>query len=160
MDPRKAVLEALVTTLGEEEAILAELLRLADRMRDALIASDIALLDEAARCMAEAGDRLDQVERDREQFVSGLGDSPLSFGAAIVLADELGVRSLGDCRRRLAGLALDLQQAQERNAQLVLGAVRMRERWFNILAGMIAPTYSARGRQNASASRRFVSKSA
>ncbi len=160
MDDRKAILEALVTTLGQEEAILAELLRLADQMRDALIASDLPLLDEAVRRMGEEGDTLDQLELDRERLVSALGERPLSFDAAITLADSLGVPALGHCRSRLAHLASGLQEAQERNAQLVLGAVRLRERWFNILAGMIAPTYGARGRQNVSASRRFVSKSA
>ena len=160
MDSRRPALEALVTLLGQEEATLAELLRLADRMRDALIASDFALLDEAVRSMSDAGDNLDDLERDRERIVSGLADGALSIDATIALADELGVPALSDRRSRVAALALDLQQAQERNAQLVLGAVRLRERWVNILAGMVAPTYGARGRQNVAASRRFVSKSA
>jgi len=160
MDPRKPVLEALVATLGREETTLAQLLHLADRMRDALIGSDFALLDETVHSMSEAGDNLDGLERDRECVVAGLAEGALSFDAAIALADAVGVPALRDRRSRIAALALDLQQAQERNAQLVLGAVRLRERWVNILAGMVAPTYGARGRQNVAASRRLVSKSA
>lgn len=160
MDARRAPLESLTALMSREEAVLGDLLRLADQMRDALITSDFALLEAAGNRMREAGELLDSLEGERESLMTSSGFEPASLEGAVALANQLGLPALESSRTRLAGIALSLEQAQERNARLVLGAVRLRERWFNILAGMISPTYGAGGRQNPSPGRRFVSKSA
>ncbi len=160
MDPRAPLLETLVVTLEQEEAVLSGLLDLAGQMRGALIASDFSLLDDTSRGMGEAAEHLDRLEHQRDQLAVGVGESRQQFASVIALADSLGISALGHLQSRLERLALDLRHAQERNAGLILGAVRLREHWFNILAGMIAPTYGSRGRQNVQPARRFVSKSA
>lgn len=160
MDSPIPLLEALAGVLAREEAALTELLRQADATRDALIASDFAALESANRSMQSSTSELLRLGRERETLLVSFGGPGATLNDALALASELGLSLLEVRRQRLAATASLLQQAQERNARLVLGAVRLRERWFNMLAGMISPTYGSAGRQNPAASRRFVSKTA
>lgn len=160
MDSRLPVLESLAAQLTREESVLNDLLRSAEKMRDALIASDFALLEDVNAAMQSSAAELAQLEEARQALLASLQDPPATVDQAFALASELGLAGLSATRSRLAGTALSLQQAQERNARLVLGAVRLRERWFNMLAGMVSPTYGAGGRQNPASGRRFVSRSA
>ncbi len=160
MDSRLPVLESLAAQLTREESVLNDLLRSAEKMRDALIASDFALLEDVNAAMQSSASELEQLEEVRQALLASLQDPPATLDQAFALAAGLGLVGLSACRSRLASAALSLQQAQERNARLVLGAVRLRERWFNMLAGMVSPTYGAGGRQNPAPGRRFVSKSA
>lgn len=160
MDARLSALESLAVALGEEEAVLARLLRLTDAMRDALIAADFDRLDEASNAMQAAAAEIVRLGRERDGLLAAIGGAGATLSEVLSVAASLGITALDSRRQRLVSAALSLQQAQERNARLVLGAVRLRERWFNMLAGMVSPTYGAGGRQNPAPGRRFVSKSA
>ncbi len=151
-------LQPLRDVLLREEVLLRQLLQAADQMRDALINSDFALLEAASQTMREAGDELDQVENERQSALEAAA-AP-SIDAALATTTAPARQDLEALVDRLRGTALDLRVAQERNAQLILGAARLRDRWYNLLVGMAAPTYGATGRQRAAAGRRFVSKSA
>lgn len=160
MDQRVETLEGLRAVLHREEAVLADLLRSADMMRDALIASDFALLDSASKRMDAAGDDLETLEQERDELVEALGEGVKSLHDVVRIAETIGMAGFDRARERLAGAAFTLKEAQERNASLILGAARLRERWFNLLAGMASPTYGAGGRQQMRQRRGFVSKSA
>lgn len=160
MDSRLPALESLAAQLTLEESVLNDLLRSAEKMRDALIASDFALLEDVNAGMQSSASELERLEEARQALLTSLQDPPATLEEAFAFASELGLPALAASRARLASAALSLQQAQERNARLVLGAVRLRERWFNMLAGMVSPTYGSGGRQTPAPGRRLVSKSA
>ena len=140
-------LEALLKVLLEQEQLLTTLLSLANEEQLALIHSDFPALEAvSARMLAVAAD-MEQVDRARDAIVHEL-DAGDTLAKIEELADNLGMRRLGRARVRLQALASLLRDAQEANARLILDAVRVRERWFGLLAGMGQSTYGSAGRQS------------
>lgn len=161
MDPRTETLWRLKDVLELEEAVLSNLVREADRMRDGLIANDLETLQDATSRMDALSEDLGGLEQEREHLVECLGTAPISLNELCSLAETLGITGLSRARQRLAAAAANLQDAQERNARLVLGATRIQERWIRLIAGQAGGnTYGSTGAQHHDPRRGFVSKSA
>lgn len=155
-----ALLDELLQTLLEEEATLSKLLGLALEEQEALVESDFDAIDSVSAQMAEVAGVLESLEQRREQLMESVGQAGCTFEELAALADNHGVGGFSEARTRLAVAARELREAQECNANLIMGAMRLRERWLGLLAGMEAPTYGAGGRQELSQGRGFVSRSA
>jgi hypothetical protein len=159
-DARRTALAALWDVLGREEALLGDLLRHADAMRDALISSDYLALAAVTDEMTAGAERMEALEQERDELVASLGLDDASLHAVAALADTLGMKGFATVRQRLARAAAALHEAQERNAGLILGAARIRQRWFALLAGRSSPTYGSGGRHGQAHQAGFVSRSA
>lgn len=161
MDPRKATLEQLLQTLIDEEHVLAELVSLATDEQNALVLADHAAIQAVSAVLQTVAAGLEGLEKQRESLLSSIDGGCSTLSDLLPLARTLGVTGFAEAQTRLRARATELRQAQERNARLILGALRLRERWFNLLGGVgRASTYGAAGRQDAGLRRGFVSRSA
>ena len=141
-------LESLLKVLLEQEQQLASLLALAKEEQLALIHSDFPTLEDVSARMHAVVLEMEQTDAARDAIVDELGAGD-TLAQIQELADNLGIRRLGRARARLQALTARLRDAQEANARLILDAVRVRERWFGLLAGMGQSTYGPAGRQSA-----------
>ncbi|MBI5948343.1 MAG: flagellar protein FlgN [Chloroflexi bacterium] len=153
-------LESLHTVLLEEERELALLVALALEEQEALILSDAEAVTAVSTRMLSAAGRMEAIEARREAILAEAGYAGSTLTNILPVAAESGMTTLADSRDRLVSLASDLRDAQERNARLILGALRIRERWANMLASMGAPTYAASGRAAPRDGSTYLSKSA
>jgi len=158
-DARIADLEQLLDLFGRQETAIAELVHLALREQKALIHSDYAAIHEISDQMLAVAATIDRLDGERAELTSRLGN-PESLDELLPLADSLGIEGFGEARERLLSEATDLRRAQEQNASLILNAVRLRERWLALVAGMAAPTYGAAGQQELHRGRGLMSRSA
>jgi hypothetical protein len=153
--------ERLLPLLLAEEQTLNALLDAAARLGNALIASDhegtLRISDELTNLAAG----MDRIERDRTAVVASLGfDAGAALSEIAEAAFVHGNVAVDAVRERLLARATELQAIQERNAALVISAVRLRDRWVNLLAGMMTGTYGSGGRAEMHQDRRIVSRSA
>ncbi len=153
--------EALVEAIRDTgfDAELPAPGRTAMEEQEALIRSDYAAIEAVSGRMQEVADGMDRLEARRSAIVTELGAGE-TLEELLPLAETHGMAAFAPLRERLLAEALQLREAQERNARLILSAVKLRERWYALLAGMSAPTYGAEGRQELRGSRGLVSKSA
>jgi len=159
MDDRADLLEALLAVLLEQEATLGRLVGLALDEQRALVHSDYAAVERVAGELQAAANLLDAHERRRDALIAALGN-PETLGDLVPLAEQDGVAGFAEARLRLMSSASALRAAQEQNARLIIDAVRLRERWYGLLAGIASPTYGARGRQDLGPGRGLISRSA
>src|SRR5262249_24875351 len=136
-----------------------ELVCLALDEQRALIESDYEAILRLSTEQTVVADRIDQLDTVREALVTEL-DHGDTLQQIRTLADSLGMDGFEAMRERLYVRALELRQAQEMNAQLILNAVKLKERWYAMLAGMASSTYGAAGKQELRPSRGIVSRSA
>lgn len=139
-----------VERLDASEELLASLERLVAASRDleaALLRSDIASVERATAAMETALDGIDQL---------------LSRGAALLEGGHAGADTLGMEPRheRLDELLRALRDQQERNAQLVLGALRLRRHWRRLLAALTPTTYGPDGTPELRSGRQLLSRKA
>ena len=158
MTPQDALRE-LLAILEEEESSIVTLLELASAEHSALLASDFPRLDDVTAKMLRLAERLESAEERRSQLLRSLGIPGAGLTEVAELAEGYGMNEFGDAKVRLLDASMQLQDAQEQNARLVLSAARMRERWLAMLTRMANPTYTADG-ANGDQGYRFVSKSA
>lgn len=156
--PRE-LLESLLGVLLRQEEALGGLVRLAFLERDALVRADTEAITRLSAEMIDVAHAIDALDTERKAIVHQLG-AGLALEALLPLADDLDVPGLKATRERLLAQAAALREAQETNARLILSAVKLRERWYGMLAGLAAPTYGASGRQEVRQGRDLVSKSA
>jgi hypothetical protein len=161
MDGEPSRFESLLPLLLGEEQTLNALVDAAGRLGHALVVPDydaILLISEELTALSAGMERL---ERNRVALTGELGFAAEAALSAIADAAEAeGTTVLRVIRERMLARARELQTIQERNAALVLSAVRLRDRWVNLLAGMMTGTYSSGGRAEMQQDRRIVSKSA
>jgi hypothetical protein len=112
----------------------------------ALVRSDFAAVEAATRALDEAAATLRALLQDGAML-------QLRKGAA-------DTQSMDGSLRRIERLAGELRERQERNAFLVLAALRLREQWRRLLAGMTAPTYGPSGAPELRPGRRVISRKA
>ncbi len=143
----------------EEELRLARLLEVAKEEQFALVHGDIAAMELASESMLAIAAEMDVLEVRREALVSRL-DAGTTLRDIASVADNLGVSTLHDTRSRLLSRLSALRDIQEANAGLILEGMRMRARWYQLLAGMSSPTYGAAGKQEMPTGRGVVSRSA
>lgn len=147
--------DALLRTLAVEEAILAELTAHAHALRRALVVSDFERVRSVAREMERVGHKLRDAEDERERIVAGIAGP----GAGIAQLDGLAIPGLDGARARLLAAVEALQEAQEQNANIILGASKLVDRWLGVIVRLVDPTYGAEGKPRHTGEPRFVSKS-
>ena len=153
-------LDAILSVLSEEEEQLARLLGLALEEQRALVTSNTNALEEINAKMLELAEGIDVLEDRRGKLLGEFAEGVETLSELMPLAQDLGVDGFGAARERLVDAAVRLQRAQERNAHLIMAAMRLGERWMNLAAGMTSPTYGAAGKQRAGRSNGLMSRSA
>jgi flagellar biosynthesis/type III secretory pathway chaperone len=131
--------EALATALERLNAASREL-------ETALLRSDFEAIERATRAMEVAASTL-------EPWLHGHGPLDVSSAAA----DTQGMQ---EAYRRVEGLVRELRERQERNAFLVLAALKLRQQWRNLLAAMTPATYGPTGEPEMKPGRRVISRRA
>lgn len=158
MDAR--VLAEVLALLCEEERALGRLLELALDEQQALIQSDFDAITVVSARMADAAESIERLEANRLNLLRSVGAEALTLEELLPLADDLGVSGFAEARLQLGARAQELRDAQELNARLLLNAMKLRDRWANLLGGYLTPGYGSDGRRNVSDSRGTVSRSA
>lgn len=160
MDVPAEVLASVLELLLEEERRLSNLLELALQEQSALIESDFDRISEVSERMQDAAAGIESLEARRLNLLKTVGADALTLQELLPLADDLGVGGFAAARLQLVARAQELREAQEQSARLLLNAMKLRDRWANLLGGFVAPGYSSDGRRQSSASRGTVSRSA
>lgn len=158
MEAREALLTALLETLTVEEELLDALAGLAAAQGKALMENAFLSLQGINEQMLAVTRSLVPLEKKRIRMTRELGVETLTEASA--LAIELHVTGFEPARERLLASATAFRTCQERNAILVLNAVRLRDRWSNFITGMTSPTYGAEGKRDTPPQRQIVSRSA
>ncbi len=151
--------ERLLNVLLREERLLGELLTLAREEQFAIIHADYAGIQRLSGRMEEAADAMETLATEREALVAEI-DTGQTLAEIAQAAETHGMRSLTRARRRLRMQVDELRGAQETNARLVIEAMRIRERWYGMLAGGVTATYGAAGQAEMRRGRGLVSRSA
>ncbi len=157
---KRAVLSEVLTLLYEEEQALTGLLGLALEEQAALIDSDFARISAVSNQMQDAVNAIEAIEARRLNLLRSVDSESLTLEELLPLAEDLGVSGFAGARVQMVARARELKDAQEQNARLLLNAMKLRDRWANLLGGMVAPGYSSSGRRNINDSRGTVSRSA
>lgn len=159
-DSRTSLVERVLETLLLEERELAALVVLAVQEQTALVASDYSEMTRLGDLMLARADVMGGLEQRREGLLRELGVGDATLDTLLPLADDLGVTGFSEARLRLIAKAAELREHQERNARLLLSAMKLHEKWVNMFAAIASSTYGADGQQSMRAGRQFVSKSA
>jgi FlgN protein len=152
--------DALIELLEHEEQLLTELLKLATGQQSAIVNADYSAMEHLSQQLDAASGRLQVLENEREAMVAGGFAAGATLGDVAARVGGRGGARLDHTRSQLARASGALKAQQEQNATLLLGAIRLRERWVGMLAGMTNATYGARGRQEFQQTRGIVSRSA
>ncbi len=158
-DSARPRLEALLEVLAREAALLEELIELAREEQRALLSSDFPAIQYVSDRMLYTARRIDVLEEERESTV-GLLQPGATLAELMPLAEEERVEGLAPMCDNLVQRLIDYRDIQERNAQLILASIKIRERWVGVLAGMAPQTYGSEGRGNIRQRNGLVSKSA
>jgi flagellar biosynthesis/type III secretory pathway chaperone len=160
MTETAAVLDSVLGTVLAEEETLSALIILALREQDALVASDYAEIARVGEAMLDTASNLEVLERRREALLESIDCDGLTLDKLVPVADDHGVEGFAAARLSLVARANELRDAQERNARLLLSAMKLQEKWMNMFASLASTTYGADGLQEQQRGRRFVSRSA
>jgi hypothetical protein len=160
MADRASVLELVLTLLVEEERTLAGLIDLAMNEQQALIQSDFEEISSISARMVDASATIERLEAERLNLLRSVGAEAFTLEELLPLADDLGVAGFAAARLSLGARARELKDAQEQNARLLLNAMKLRDRWANMLGGYLSPGYASDGRRNEGNLRGTVSRSA
>ncbi|MCZ2112004.1 MAG: flagellar protein FlgN [Dehalococcoidia bacterium] len=153
-------LESVLQTLLQEEAGLQELIVLALQEQEALITADYPAMSRIGDEMLAVAGRVEDLERERHALLDPLSGDALRLEALVPAFEAAGIPAFAETRLRLIARANELREAQERNARLILAAVKLQERWMAMFAALSSPTYAADGSQDHQAGRGFLSRSA
>lgn len=154
------VLERVLELLLHEERHLSRLLALALEEQSALLESNFERITATSAAMIEAANAIEALESERLNLLRTIGAEDRTIEELLSLAGDLGVAGFAEARLALSLRARELKDAQERNANLLLNAMRLRDRWANMLGGFTSPTYGARGNRTSREGSGFVSRSA
>ena len=160
MPAQAAVLEEVLALLCEEEQALAGLIGLALNEQQALVESDFDGISSISASMLDAAGSIERIESKRLNLLRSVGAESLTLEELLPLADDLGVEGFAQARLTLGARAQELRDAQEQNARLLLNAMKLRDRWANLLGGYLTPGYGSNGRRSVGDSRGTVSRSA
>ena len=160
MPMQAEVLAEVLALLCEEEEQLAGLIGLALDEQQALVQSDFEGISSISARMLDSANAIEGIEARRMNLLRSAGAEALTLEELLPLADDLGVEGFARARLSLGARARELRDAQEQNARLLLNAMKLRDRWANLLGGYLAPNYGSDGRRNVSDSRGTVSRSA
>jgi hypothetical protein len=160
MSDRTSILESMLDLLLREEEGLSRLIAFALEEQAALVSSDFEAIDRVSAAMQAEAEAMERLEHGRGAMLEALGQPEATLEALLPEAIAAGFPAFTDARLRMAASAAELQEAQERNARLLLGAVKLQERWMNMLGGLTSSTYGAAGKQQLRPGRGIVSRSA
>jgi hypothetical protein len=155
-----AVLSSVLGLLLEEERQLARLIALALEEQAALLDSSFDRITSTSSAMIEAAGAIEAIEAERLALLRSIGAQDLTVEEILPLAEEFGINGFAEARVALSARARELRDAQERNATLLLNAMKLRDRWANLLGGFSSPTYGAQGKRTPGEGSGFVSRSA
>lgn len=155
-----AVLESVLRTLLTEEGKLSALIVLALQEQEALVAADHGEVARVGEAMIAVAGELENLGNERERLLGTIGCDELTLDALLPLADDHGVQGFADARTQLLTRALELRNAQESNARLLLSAMKLQEKWMNMFSSLAVTTYGSDGLQEQQRGRQFVSRSA
>lgn len=155
----RAALQQLLETLEAEEEHILQLIELAGREREALVANDFSAMDDITGSMLGVAGELETCEERRASLLAELGRDGASLKELVALAEDEGIDGFSLRGERLEGAVGQLQELQEQNARLIISASNLRERWLGMLTRLASPTYTQRGHET-SAGARLVSRSA
>ena len=158
MATRAAVLEEVLALLCDEEQALGRLLSLALDEQQALVQSNFDAIETVSARMVEVAESIERSEARRLNLLRSVGADSLTLEELLPLADDLGVSGFAEARLQLGARAQELKDAQELNARLLLNAMKLRDRWANLLGGYLAPGYGSDGKRNVSDARGTVSR--
>ena len=153
-------LESLHAILMAEEYELATLVTLALSEQEALVLADTPEIARLSSEMLAITGRMESLESARQRLLDEVGLAGATLADVLPIAEAGQVPDISGSRDRLVALATDLREVQERNARLILGAMRVRERWANLLANLGSSTYGASGRAFPERGPAYLSKSA
>lgn len=156
----EAVLREVLAILCEEEQALGNLFALALEEQAALIQSDFEAITAVSARMQDAANRVEELEANRLNLLRSVGAESLTLEELMPLADDCGVNGFAVARLELGARARELKDAQEQNARLLLNAMKLRDRWANLVGGYTAAGYGNNGRKNVTGARGTVSRSA
>lgn len=160
MEARANVLRQVLALLREEEQALSDLFALALEEQAALIQSDFEAINMISGKMLDAAGRVEELELNRLNLLRSVHADELTLEELLPIADDLGVSEFASARLELGARARELQDAQEQNARLLLNAMKLRDRWANLVAGYSPAGYGNDGRKNLGATRGAISRSA
>lgn len=160
MDRRAAALQEVLALLCQQEHALGTLITLALEEQSALIDSDFESITAISARMLEAAAGIEQLEARRLNLLRSAGAEDMTLEELLPLADDLGVDGFPGARLQLVARAQELKDAQEQNARLLLNAMKLRDRWANLLGGYVAPGYGSNGKRSTGDQRGTVSRSA
>lgn len=160
MAPQADVLVDVLALLCDEEKALGSLIQLALDEQQALVESNFDAITTISARMVDAAECIERIETNRLNLLRSVGAESLTLEELLPLADDLGVSGFAEARLQLGARAQELRDAQEQNARLLLNAMKLRDRWANLLGGYLTPGYGSNGRRNVSDSRGTVSRSA
>ncbi len=155
-----AVLSSVLGLLLEEERQLARLITLALDEQAALLDSSFDRITSTSSAMIEAAGTIEAIEAERLALLRSIGAQDLTIEELFPLAEEFGINGFAEARLALSARARELRDAQERNATLLLNAMKLRDRWANLVGGFSSPTYGAHGKRTSGEGSGFVSRSA
>jgi len=155
-----AILGTVLGLLCDEEEQLAHLIALAREEQAALLESRFDRITATSAAMLQAATTIEAIEAERLALLKSIGAQDLTIEELLPIASELGVTGFSEARIALSARALELKDAQERNANLLLNTMKLRDRWANMLGGLTSPTYGAQGQRTAREGSGFVSRSA
>lgn len=155
-----AVLTSVLSLLLEEETQLARLITLALDEQAALLDSNFDRITGTSAAMIDAANAIEAIEAERIALLRSIGAQDLTIEELLPLAEEFGINGFAEARLALSARARELRDAQERNATLLLNAMKLRDRWANLLGGFSSPTYGAQGLRTPGEGSGFVSRSA
>lgn len=155
-----AVLTSVLSLLLEEETQLARLITMALDEQAALLDSNFDRITGTSAAMIDAANAIEAIEAERIALLRSIGAQDLTIEELLPLAEEFGINGFAEARLALSARARELRDAQERNATLLLNAMKLRDRWANLLGGFSSPTYGAQGLRTPGEGSGFVSRSA
>lgn len=150
----------VLRTLRTEEAELVALTVVARQELDALLRSDYEAVEAASSAMALRAHGIENLETERKRLLAEVGLEDETLDVVASAAEAAGVGGFADVRNSLLSSAAGLREAQERNARLLLSAMKLQERWITMFSALWSPTYGADGSQDRQVGHRLMSRSA
>lgn len=152
--------EKLLDVLQRQEAALGALVVIAERQQDALVTSNYEGIERSAREMAQATVIVAELDIQRIGTLSEMGREDASISDLVEAAAGAGVSGFAETRDGLDRAMSALRTVQEINAQIILSASKLAERWAGALAGLVGSTYGPEGKAAMGDAGGFVSRQA
>ncbi len=159
---------ALVAALTEERGLYGDLVALTQREETAIVGGDVRALTTIVDEKEQLLELLAALETERMTALTavaaalGQAGAPLEFGDVLAVATSAERDALLAVGAALREQASALQQANDRNAQLLRGSQQLVDRWIQYLRTVIGGslTYNPHGAAGTARTTRVLDRSA